>query len=122
MVTQTVNVPETYEVNFERIVAAVKDRGIFAYTEHTGGGCATIYAGPQHTDPQDGEQYWAVAVGAGYFEGGSLQGDGIGDTRDLVVGFDGEYDQFEQVQPGTTEGEIVDMIEAWVAKAIVRWP
>jgi hypothetical protein len=37
-------------VNLDTIVELIHRRGIWAYVEQTGGGCATIYAGAQYTN------------------------------------------------------------------------
>jgi hypothetical protein len=51
-------------INFDTLVALIKDRGMPAQIEQTGGGCATIYVG---TPGADG-LFQAVA-GPGWFEG-----------------------------------------------------
>lgn len=40
-----------------------------AYVEQTGGGCATIYAGPTRHDPGEQELRYAAIAGPGWFEG-----------------------------------------------------
>jgi hypothetical protein len=48
-------------LNMDEIVRAiVEDHGIYAYLEHTGGGCATIYAGAR-----DKEGYFQAVAGPG---------------------------------------------------------
>lgn len=58
------------DINLDEVVRLLQaEHGIAnAYVEQTGGGCATIYAGPQHTDG-NGDQRYAVAAGPGWFAG-----------------------------------------------------
>jgi hypothetical protein len=55
------------ELNLDSIVGRVRRTGVHAYVAQTGGGVATIYAGPLRVE---GElEYYAVAAGPGWFEG-----------------------------------------------------
>jgi len=76
------------EVDFDKVVELVKAQGVAAYVEQTGGGCATILAGPMSEDG-----HAVAAAGPGYFDGPGWTC-GRGDTDDLYVGPDdqGESD------------------------------
>lgn len=56
-------------VSMDRIVAYLREAGVQnASVEQTGGGCATIYAGPVSRDAAGDERY-ALIAGPGWFEG-----------------------------------------------------
>lgn len=64
-------------IDLDAVVAALKDEGIDAYVEQTGGGCATVLVGEvqeyTYTAPWNGQTvtdwYHPAAVGPGWFEG-----------------------------------------------------
>ncbi|MEV6967564.1 hypothetical protein AB0M47_20915 [Hamadaea sp. NPDC051192] len=62
--------PKAAPLDMDLMVQLLKDAGIYAYVEHTGGGCATIYIGNQTPDPEypPSPRYELVA-GPGWFEG-----------------------------------------------------
>jgi len=51
------------ELNFDKVCDLLKAHGIAAYTEMTGGGCATIYA------RREGQTGREVTAGPGWFDG-----------------------------------------------------
>lgn len=55
-------------IDLDAVVDRMKAQGVDAYVEQTGGGVATIYAGPAYTDAE-GDQRWSVVAGPGWFEG-----------------------------------------------------
>lgn len=55
------------EISLDAVVDILRARGCPAYVEQTGGGCATIYAGPQYHDTE-GNLRWAAVAGPGWFE------------------------------------------------------
>lgn len=77
----------TTEVDMDKIVSIVRDDyGIPAYVEQTGGGTATIYAGPTHHEDGWGTRH-AAAAGPGWFAGPHwTKGRGI--VSDFFVGPD----------------------------------
>jgi hypothetical protein len=88
-------------LNLETVCSILHDKGVRAYVEQTGGGCATIYAGTQHPYPERGETWpaWDAAAGPGWFEqqptrtadGLHFEGwfaEGRADTSDFSVGPD----------------------------------
>lgn len=92
------------EIKYDEVVALVEAAGLFAYVEQTGGGCATIYAGPTreaveaHRSHEMNDGCPVVLVGPGYFAG-----PGWTDARDsgeTYVGADGDSDE---VREGTWE-------------------
>jgi hypothetical protein len=111
------------EINLDRVVALLTARGVFAYVEQTGGGCATIYAGPTHHEPGWGDRY-AACAGPGWFtggqapEGGPMFTGGRARLDDFVVGADddGETTPTTPLHVGaTTEEDVADLIAAQVA-------
>src|SRR5664279_331292 len=99
------------EISFDRVVDLLKARGISAYVEQTGGGCASIYAGAIRYNA-DGDPDYAAIAGPGRFEGPGWT-DGRGDTEDLYVGPTGENDDhFIDVRgySVTTEEEVATLI------------
>lgn len=65
-----------------------RDHHIKAYVEQTGGGCATIYAGPKYTD-DSGDGRYAIVAGPGWFEPtrlGNLRG--VASLDDFYIGVD----------------------------------
>lgn len=77
---------EQYELDFDRIVQILNEQGIKAYTEQTGGGTATIYAGTPVHEEGWGDRYPAVA-GPGYFAGPGWT-HGTGTKGEFCVGPD----------------------------------
>jgi hypothetical protein len=51
-------------LNLDTLAELIRQRGLKAAIEHTGGGCATIYVGEPDTDG-----FYLVAAGAGHFDG-----------------------------------------------------
>ena len=58
---------EKNHFSMDHVAQRLTELGLSAYVEHTGGGCATIYAGPTHVDPDWGQRY-AVIAGPGWFD------------------------------------------------------
>jgi hypothetical protein len=56
------------ELNMQQVCEILKSKGIPAYVEQTGGGCATIYAGEPAPDSHGDLRYPACA-GPGVFNG-----------------------------------------------------
>lgn len=56
-------------LDLDRIVDLLHGGDIPAYVEQTGGGCATIYAGKQLTEPEQDRGCYQVVAGPGWFEG-----------------------------------------------------
>ncbi len=99
------------ELNLDKVCDLLHKRGIKAYVEQTGGGCATIFAGPTHIDEYGDERYAAVA-GPGWFAGpGWLHGRAT--TDEFGVGRDDD---------GTDPGVMADKhwSEHTAARAIAK--
>lgn len=84
------------ELNMDRICELLAAKGIPAYVEQTGGGCATIYAGektPQTFTISYGaketytEDRYEACAGPGWFAGPGWT-NGRADTSDFYVGLD----------------------------------
>jgi hypothetical protein len=111
----------TREIDMQEVVDELHRRGVHAYVEQTGGGVATIYAGPQHEDEDEGMR-WAALAGPGWFEGGS---DGRSlftlpraDLADFYVGpdDDGETQDIWQANTETTVQQVADAVCAEVER------
>lgn len=101
-----------------RIVELLQAKGVAnAYVEQTGGGCATIYAGPTHLDG-NGDERWAVCAGPGWFTNG---GGAFGDRADFYIGpdDDGEapLDELDRPTEDTTDEQVAEMILRQIAKS-----
>jgi hypothetical protein len=124
------------EVSFDEVVRLLTEKGVAAYVEQTGGGCATIYAsrqwGPEepllrmgkqegtHAYPEkhrhsNGDDYYEIGVGPGWFAGPGWS-DGRGDTVDLYVGPDGDEDApGEDVPVGASAADVAEMVARQLA-------
>jgi hypothetical protein len=104
-------------IDLDLVVSYLKRADIFAYVEQTGGGTATIYAGPTHMEDGYGKRFAAIA-GPGWFEGPAWTG-GRGYMDDFYVGPDTEdqdtYTTLDGVDPALAEVTaarlIIDVIE-----------
>lgn len=74
------------QLNLDEVVRILKDKGIDAYVEQTGGGTATIFAGNQFIDGYGTNRYQACA-GPGWFEGPNFT-EARADTSEFYVGPD----------------------------------
>lgn len=75
-------------LNLDTICTLLRERGIPAYVEQTGGGVATIYAGEQNIPDPSGEwMRWQALAGPGWFEGPGWS-NGRGHTSDFAIGPD----------------------------------
>lgn len=63
-------------LDLDKIARLVCEAEVPAFVDHTGGGCATIFAG-MPTDDEYGDPRYPVAVGPGWFEQGGF-GNGCG--------------------------------------------
>lgn len=109
-------------VRFDRITDALKARGIPAYTEQTGGGVATIFAGPRWEEPGWGHRY-TVLCGPGWFQDSHFTNP-HGDTEDLNIGpdDDGAAPDYVRVPVEATREQIVELIVAEIAKVTAANP
>lgn len=105
----TVAVPT---VSFDRIVAYVKEAGVEAYVEQTGGGVATIFAGDVGDDlvPQ-------IAAGPGWFEGPGWTNAHALLTEMGVGPYDPDFGDFWQADLRSTERSIASVIVQRVTAA-----
>lgn len=101
-------------IDLHRLAALVRDRGVQAHVDSTGGGEAVLYAGEQYTT-MTGEQRHAVAAGPGRYDGDTA----YADRGDFSAGpdDDGETrtdDPYFHADPETVEShaEIADQIVA----------
>lgn len=109
--------------SMDAVVAILKSKGVDnAYVEQTGGGCATIFAGPTHEEPDYGKRY-AVAAGPGAygFHDGTQWHDSVGHTDEFCIGADdyGDGPNFYVSDlpdvPQTAEG-VADLILAFLVR------
>ncbi len=117
-------------VNFEAIAKALEAKGIPAYVEQTGGGCATIMVGkltpreePNYTwkflneagngpgiDGTKMEDRYDLLVGPGWFDGPGWT-EGRGDTDDLYIGPDNDTGNDYTECKGLTQAQVLAEIE-----------
>lgn len=111
---QVVRIREAYGnvdfVNLDRICDWLHLYGVPAYVEQTGGGCATIYAGEQIDRFGDGDLYWQIAMGPGWFEGPAWT-NGHAVIGDFYIGPDDQGD----TPPVTVPEGMFDLECAWIA-------
>lgn len=104
------------KVDMDKVCDILKERGIPAYVEQTGGGCATVYAGEPWDEEGWGKRYPALA-GPGWFEGPGWT-NARGDTDDFCIGLDddgvGEFTMAEKVWD---EARIADEVARYVKAA-----
>lgn len=95
------------EIDLREIAERLESvHGIPAYVEQTGGGCATVYAGPF---PRSAE-YPPMMIGPGVFDWSG--GPCYADTEDLSYGF-GEYgEDGDYLNEGATVAEIAETCAA----------
>lgn len=107
----------TTDIDFDAVRTALHARGIDAYVEQTGGGCATIYAGPTHEEPGWGKR-WACLAGPGWFDGPGWTNP-KGDPNDFYIGpdDDGVAEAWSNPLRTTDATEIADVIARQVAAA-----
>lgn len=105
-------------VDFDRLVDLLTADGHpSAYVEQTGGGCATVYVGPQWQDG-DGDERWTLAIGPGSFDGPGWR-NGYGCTEELYVSRDDDgLSTGTQIPPGALLTDIVKICKAEAAVAL----
>lgn len=74
------------DLNMDRVVELLKAKGVSAYVEQTGGGVATIFAGPSYEEPDYGTRY-AACAGPGTY-GWRPEDASMGHTDEFCVGAD----------------------------------
>jgi hypothetical protein len=108
-------------IRLDHVTDALKARGVPAYTEQTGGGVATIYAGPRWEEDGWGYRY-AALCGPGWFQDSHFTNPHA-DTGDLNVGADNEDGgDYIRVPESATWEQIVDLIVAYVAVQVAINP
>lgn len=106
-------------INLDMIVDRLHAHGCDGYVEMTGGGCATIYAGPTRDmttriGGDDGRvvnyKVWAVLAGPGWFEGPGYTLPRA-DVLDFYIGQDSEYVgrdvDSDYIRPHTTDPDAI---------------
>jgi hypothetical protein len=114
------------DVSGDEVVRILRERGIHAEVAQTGGGTATLYAGPTHpywmpNDTLHGVDLYAAAAGPGWFEGPGWTRSCFS-TAELVVGHDDPYgeDDYENVPEDATAAVVADLVEKYVKADAVR--
>lgn len=105
--------------NADTITEMVKAAGFKCYVEQTGGGCATIYAGETHEEPDYGTRH-AVLAGPGAFGWG--QEPSVFDDGELWIGpdDDGQSATMDAIALGCrNERDVADLIIAFLRKGRV---
>jgi hypothetical protein len=97
---------DSHSLDMRRIVDLVRAQGIPCIVEQTGGGCATIYAGP--ADERlwaDDSEYYPIAAGPGTFYPAP-----VADDREFTIGLTRENTSDYVTCEGLAEAEIADEI------------
>lgn len=104
-------------IDMEAVADELRRRGVHSYVEQTGGGVATIYAGPQHEEPGWGTR-WACLAGPGWFDG-PLWTLPVGDLGDFYVGpdDDGETEPLRTKREHTV-ADVADLIESVIRRGV----
>lgn len=92
------------EIDMDVVVAHLREMGLAAMVEQTGGGCATIYAGPTRPHPEDPQApAYAAVAGPGRFGWG--QRPSVGHLDEMYVGPDdqGETQPVDAGAAGVTD-------------------
>lgn len=103
-------------IDLTALVDALRDRGYHAEVRQSGGGCATLYAGPVEPD-EVGDMRSAVTVGPGAFYGGdgSRWSRPFAPREDCSFGPDDEgKSDSQQVEPEDTIAQLADKVAALV--------
>jgi hypothetical protein len=86
----------SYDIDLDKVVALLRQDGVDAYVEMTGGGIATIFAGPTRPMPEDPEfREYAACAGPGSYSDHSAS------LYDFVVGVENGEGEGEYVEPLT---------------------
>lgn len=101
-------------LNMDEVAALVVAAGVACYAEHSGGNCATLYAGDPKPDAEGDLRYSALA-GPGWFERIDGKPVPICSTYELFVGLDddGQSDAVT-VAVGATAEDVARIIVAQV--------
>jgi hypothetical protein len=117
---------EYVEVDGDEVVRILAERGIEATVAQTGGGTATLFAGPMHVyakgDPtMDGVEFAAAAAGPGWFEGPAWTRSKFS-TAELSIGHDDPYgeDAYELAPVDATATVVADLVEKYVRADAAR--
>jgi hypothetical protein len=106
------------DLNMDRVVELLKAKGVDnAYVEQTGGGVATIFAGPTFEEPEYGTRY-AACAGPGTY-GWQSDTPSMGSTEDFCVGADDYGDgpcKFIHEEPDVPAEQVA--AEEYVAQVI----
>jgi hypothetical protein len=114
-------------IDLDEVVRQVRKTGVDAYVEHTGGGCATIYAGGQYID-RAGDGRWQAVAGPGWFEGGPGEAGmftlGRATTDEFFIGPDDDGESGPATDGEVASDRVIsvteDATEATVALLIVQ--
>jgi hypothetical protein len=114
-------------IDGDEVCRILRERGIHAEVAQTGGGTATLYAGPTHKfeDEDDetmrGLDVYAVAAGPGWFDGPGWTRSKFS-TAEFVVGHDHPYgeDAYENVPAASTAASVADLVVKYVRADAVR--
>lgn len=99
-------------VSLDAIALALTARGFPASVEHTGGGCATLYAGPPDHDGTTGR--YSAVVGPGWFHS-DHRTDARATTLDLYWGPDDDgRSEPVKAAPDMSEADVIDAITAYI--------
>ena len=106
------------EFSMDDIVQRVQEAGYHAFVEMTGGGCATIFAGPVHEEEGYGARYAAIA-GPGWFDGPGYT-IARAAAHDFYVGVDDDGSTDPLPRPGGLTTSTPEVVANAYAQQVIR--
>lgn len=105
-------------LDLDEVVRLLRDEhGIAdAYVEQTGGGCATIYAGPTRYDPHEQAHRYAAIAGPGWFEDRATFSQARAASADFYIGPDDDGLNTPVALPGTGDERLAARVIAAQAR------
>lgn len=110
--------PEGYDLNMDEVVDHLHGLGVSAYVEQTGGGCATIYAGPtqQGSDfPRTPAVTYAAVAGPGSYGWGQRPSAAM--LGDFYIGAD-DMGETEPVDAGLVGARSAEDVARLIAEQV----
>lgn len=95
-------------ISLDHVVSVLRGSGVDGHVEQTGGGVATIYAGPPYIDTEGFTRYPAVA-GPGWFEGSGFT-DPRADLDEFCVGPDDDGETVTELDADGTVDQVASLI------------
>lgn len=108
-------------IDLDRVAELLRERGVAAQVEQTGGGTATLYADPTG-DPLAGDARHAVAVGPGFFAGPGFTF-ARAYREELVIGPDDDGEVTPLDTPArASEADVAAIVQTLIALGDTAYP